>query len=297
MWTQSPLTWPNTAQTIQTSTEAVTSQVGAAMNDSVNQLTPLISDADFGRHALSTDAEALLGLRDELNTLLNVGTVLTVNPYQFQVGNALDAGEYLSPKTAMDALVTKLRDLSDTHRPIGQLYAMVVMLTEQGLSEFSANLQTITQVLNLPDWCQVARQAKAMSTNDMDKRHQPANIVQPRFKPTANITAATLNDYLSLQGAQIATLESLASDSTNVIDKLSALATKREQQLSQLSAQINALKTLSGSVYSFALSGAPESIASQLTQAGAPNSHQFTIASVLLSAEPLPFFEGLLCSH
>jgi hypothetical protein len=294
-WQTVSLTWPT--ESLQANAETVTSQVGSAMSVAIGQLTPLASDANFARHDLSASAASLLALRGELQSLLSKGAVLSVSSYQFQVGNAVESGAYLNPQAAVKALAEKLRDLSDANRPTGQLNAVAVMLTASSLTSFATQLAQLTTVLNLPDWCQVARQAKAMSTNDVDKRHQPANIVQPRFKPTANITAATLNDYLSLQGAQIATLESLASDSANVIDKLSALASKRGQALSKMSAQINALKILSGSVYSFALSGTPKSIASQLTQAGAPNSHQFTIASVLLSAEPLPFFEGLLCSH
>jgi uncharacterized coiled-coil protein SlyX len=294
-WQAASLTWPT--ESLQANAETVTAQVGSTMTTAVGKLTSLSSDANFSRNQLSTSAEAMLGLRAELKSLLNRGTVLSASPYQFQVGNELESGAYLNPQTAVKILAAKLRDLSDANRPTGHLSAVAVMLTASSLTSFAAQLAELTNVLSLPDWCQVARQAKAMSTNEVDKLHQPASIVQPRFKPTANITTASFNQYLSCQGAQIASLESLASDSTNVIDKLSALAAKREQQLSQISAQINALKTLSGSVYSFALSGTPESIASQLSQAGAPNNHQFTIASVLLSAEPLPFFEGLLCSH
>jgi uncharacterized coiled-coil protein SlyX len=294
-WQTASLTWPT--ESLQANAETVTSQVGSAMSVAIGQLTPLASDANFARHDLSVSAASLLALRGELQSLLSKGAVLSVSPYQFQVGNAVESGAYLNPQAAVKALAEKLRDLSDANRPTGHLSAVAVMLTASSLTSFAAQLAELTNVLSLPDWCQVARQAKAMSTNEVDKLHQPASIVQPRFKPTANITTASFNQYLSCQGAQIASLESLASDSTNVIDKLSALAAKREQQLSQISAQINALKTLSGSVYSFALSGTPESIASQLSQAGAPNNHQFTIASVLLSAEPAPFFEGLLCSH
>lgn len=44
-WKQSPLTWPTSAKTIQTSAEAVTSQVGTVMNGAVSRLTPLNSEA------------------------------------------------------------------------------------------------------------------------------------------------------------------------------------------------------------------------------------------------------------
>ncbi|MBY8212883.1 hypothetical protein KW517_02480 [Vibrio fluvialis] len=296
MWTQSPLTWPNTAQIIQTSAEVVTSQVGTAMSEAEGRLTALEGDASFGRHSLSSEAEALLGLRDDLNSLLVSGTVISVTPYQFQVGEKLDSGSYLSPTNAVNTLVAKLRDLADTHRPKGQLNVVAIMLTAQSINEFSAKLQDITAVLTLPDWTQVARQAKAMVTNERDKLHQPVAMVQPRFKPFATLNALPVGDYFSEQSAQLATLESLASDSTHVIGKLQALAAKRSTVLSDISEVINNLKNLQGSVYSMSLTGTAESIATQLQNAAAPNNHQLTIASLLLSHEPLTFWEELLCS-
>lgn len=296
MWTQSPLTWPHTAQTIQTSAEALTSQVGTAMSEAEGRLTALEGDANFGRHALSSEAEALLRLRDDLTALLVNGTVLSTTPYQFQVGDKLDSGSYLSPTNAVKTLVAKLRDLADTHRPKGQLNVVAIMLTAQSINEFSAKLQDIISVLTLPDWMQVARQTKALRTNDYDKLYQPVAIVQPRFKPFATVNAQPLGDYFDAQNAQLVTLESLASDSTNVIGKLQVLAAKRAITLADVSQAINALKTLKGSVYSMSLSGSIESVATQLQNAGVPNNHQFTMASLLISNEPLTFWEELLCS-
>lgn len=296
MWTQSQLTWPNTAQTIQTSAEAVTSQVGTAMSEAEGRLTALEGDANFGRHSLSSEAEALLGLRAELNSLLVNGTVLSATPYQFQVGDKLDSGSYLSPTNAVNTLVAKLRDLADTNRPKGQLNVVAIMLTAQSISEFSTKLQQITSVMTLPDWQQVARQAKALVNNSSDKLHQPAAIVQPRFKPFAQLNAQPLGDYFAEQNAQLVTLESLASDSTNVIGKLQALAAKRATALAEVSQAINALKAVQGSVYSIKFSGNAESVATQLQNAGVPNNHQLTIVSLIISNEPLPYWEELLCS-
>ena len=133
-------------------------------------------------------------------------------------------------------------------------------------------------------------------TNAVDKLHQPAAISQPRFKPQANINANPLRELLKQQGAQLATLESLANDKTNVIDKLSALAAKRAAKLTEISTAINALKNLSGTLYSMQLTGSAQTIATQLKQAAVPNNNQHTIASLLLSSQPLTFFEELLCS-
>ncbi|WP_047461536.1 hypothetical protein [Vibrio fluvialis] len=296
MWQSSSLTWPHTATGIQSQAEVVTGQVGQTMADAAGRLANLQSDAIFGRHALSVEAEALLGLRAELDSLLNVGTVLSVTPYQFQVGEKLDSGCYLSPSNAVKTLSAKLRDLSDRHRPKGQLHAVAIMLTGQSISEFATKLEQITAVVTLPDWTQVSRQAKALVNNERDKLHQPVAMVQPRFKPFATLNAQPLGDYYSEQRAQLATLESLASDSTHVIGKLQALAAKRSAALSDISEAINNLKNLQDSVYSMSLSGTAESIATQLQNTAAPNNHQLTIASLLLSHEPLTFWEELLCS-
>lgn len=295
-WTLSPITWPTVAQTIQTSAEAVTSQIGTKMSAAQQTLIALEGDANFGRHALSSEAQALLGLRDELNTLLVSGTVITVTPYQFQVGEKLDSGSYLSPTNAVKALVAKLRDLSDTHRPKGQLNVVAIMLTAQSISEFSTKLQESVAALGLPDWQQVARQAKAMTTNHTDKLHRPSAITQPRFKPFAEMNAQPIGRYLIEQGAQLASLESLASDSTNVIGKLQALASKRSLALDDISQAINNLKQVQGSLYAMPLSGSAESIATQLKNAGVPNNHQLTVASLLIAHEPLTYWEELLCS-
>jgi hypothetical protein len=295
MWKQSPLSWPSSSQAIQTSAEQVTDQIGTTMNDAVSRLTNLESDASYGRHSLSEDASALIGLRGDLESLLRTGTVLTATPYQFQVGTKLDSGCYLNPQAAVKVLSGKLRDHADKYRPNGNLHCIALMVTASQLAQFTNQLADLVSVFPLPDWCQVARQTKALVTNETDKLHQSAAIVQPRFKPMAKLNTNPLHDALHWQGAQIATLESLADDTNHVIGKLQALAAKRAKKLGDAKAQINALKNLNGSVYAFSVTGNAESIATQISQAGAPNNHQFTVASLLLSHEPMTFFEELLC--
>ncbi len=85
-WKQSPLSWPSSSQAIQTSAEQIKIQIGTAMNDAACRLTNLESDGSYGRHSLSEEASALLGLRGGLESLLRTGNVLTATPYQFQVG-------------------------------------------------------------------------------------------------------------------------------------------------------------------------------------------------------------------
>ncbi|MDO6706134.1 hypothetical protein [Photobacterium sp. 1_MG-2023] len=294
-WQLSSLTWPHSAASIQTQAETVTAEVGNAAAQAAGQLDAVAGKVTFQRHPLSTEAEALLGLRAELDALLQSGTVLTVSQYMHQIGSELQSGRYLNPQQAVNHLAGKLRDQVDAHRPNGELYGIAVMLTASQLSEFAQRLTELTSVFNLPDWCQVARFTTALTTNEQTKLHQPAAIVQPRFKPAAALNAQPLRVASSSMGTQLATLESLADDKTTVIGKLATLATKRAQRLAGVSDQLNALKSLQGSVWSMSLSGHPHSMATMLAASTVPGNHPYTIASLLLSDQPLTFFEELLC--
>ena len=288
------LTWPNTAQIIQTNAETVTDQIGTNMNEAVNRLTHLKSDANYGRHALSSEAETLLGLRGDLESLIEQGTIISTSPYQYGVGQRLDSGCVLTPQQARNILAAKLQDQIDTHRPNTNTHCIAVMVSASNLVSFASQLANITLVLCFPDWMQTARQAKALITHEQSKMHVPEAIVQPRFKPKATVNAQPLYQYEQHQAAQIATLESLASDATNLIGKLGALAAKRSAKMDELKEEINALKALKGNVWSAKFSGSLDSMASQLKNTDVSTNHQYTIMSLLLSDKPLTFFEELL---
>lgn len=294
-WQLSSLNWPQSAASIQTQAESVTAQVGNAAAQAMGQLDAVAGKVTFQRHPLSAEAEALLGLRAELDALQQSGTALTVSPYMHQIGSELQSGRYLNPQQAVSHLAGKLRDQVDVHRPTGALYGLAIMLTASQLSEFAQHLTELTSVFNLPDWCQVARFTTALTTNEQTRLHQPVAITQPRFKPAAALNTQPLRAASSAMGTQLATLESLADDKTTVIGKLASLAVKRTQRLAFASEQLNALKSLQGSVWAMPLSGSPHSMATTLTAAAVPGNHPYTIASLLLSNQPLTFFEELLC--
>lgn len=296
MWSQVSLNWPDSAQSIETQSATVLNSVSSTMNSASNTLAALSGDAGYGQHPLSAEASALLSLRSELNSLLCSGAVLTVSPYQFDIGIKTDAGYYLDAKTAIDKLAQKLRDKADKYRPVTSQYCIAVMLSASNIEAFAANLTQLTQVFTLPDWCMAARYSTSLVGIETTKRYQSTAIKQSRFKPNADLSGNPLGDYFYWQGSQLATLESLASDEQNVISKLGTLASKRGQYLTTTTQQIAALKNLQGLVWSMSLNGNAESLATALSQSSAPTSHPFTIASLILSESPLTFWEELLCS-
>ena len=288
-WNLSQLNWPQSAQAIQNQAETVTGKIDVAMSEAVDRLQA----TTFNRHELSVESEALLGLRAELNQLLQSGQILTVSPFQFQVGNKISSGQYLNPANAVKTLVKKLRDHADKNKPTGELYCVAVMVSESTLQAFASKMNELSNQVALPDWSSIALQADALTTNEKEKFYQPAAIVQPRFTPESAINSNPLLSALNLQGSQVATLESLANDKTTVIAKLSNLAKKRKDHLANVKQSINKLKQLTGSVWSVALEGTAESIAAQLSELAAPSNHQHTMATLLLSNKPLTFFKEL----
>ncbi|BBL91835.1 hypothetical protein VroAM7_44880 [Vibrio rotiferianus] len=297
MWSKTSLSWPTVAEAIQARGESVNSPLTQSLSHASQRLEALSSDADYRRHSLSEDAEALLVLRQEMDELITNGKIISVTPYQFEVGERLKSGCYLSPENASQVLADKLRDLSDIYCPRGTIHVIAIMVTSHEIGDFAQQLTNLCRVFNLSDWTQCARQAKAMTTNERDKLHQPSMIMQPRFKPTGLLKANPLDSYLVQQSKQVATLESLASDKTHLIDKLGKLSSKRALELQNITVAINALKSLGGSVYSVKFTGSADSVAASLLQIEAPNKHPYTLASLLISQTPMPFFEELLCSH
>ena len=104
MWALSNLTWPSAAASIQTSAETVAAQITTELNSAVALLDAIKADAAYSRHPLSSQAEALLTLRAELDGLLNNGLVITASPYMFEVGTKQSSGQYLNPQTAITTL-------------------------------------------------------------------------------------------------------------------------------------------------------------------------------------------------
>ncbi|SJN58736.1 hypothetical protein VR7878_03011 [Vibrio ruber DSM 16370] len=294
MWTQSSLTWPTSANGIQTRASSVTDQIGADHGE--DRLSALESDAAFGRHPLSQDAQALLSLRAELDRLLTQGQVLTVTPYQFQVGSESESGEILDTDAAVKRLAEKLRDYADSHRPSGQLHAIAVMITAPTRQQFAEQLKRVTAVMPLPEWCQTQRHTESLLAADHEKLRKPAPIIQPRFKAVAPLTTKPFVGMNAALGTQVATLESLASDQVNVIGKLRQLAEKRQLTLQTVNDTLQAMQTMDAQVWSVALTGELASLSHRLTEMLPPNYHRYTAASLILSASPMPFFEELLCS-
>lgn len=293
-WQSSQITWPAVADDIQQQAQNIIANIDGEMQTNLGGLNTAAGSVTFAKGALSGDANVLLNLRNQLNALLVRGQVLTIHPYQYAVGNQQPSGVFLSAQNAVDTLIAKLNDQADDNRPTGNLNALAVLLTADNHAKFSQVLNAFVQVLPVSELSALARRVQAELSAD-DKMSTPAVDVVPRYKPNGYLNQPPLRDALKYQGAQVAQLESLASDQNNVVAKLQALATKRNNALNEWQAAIDGLKNIDGNVKVFTASGSASSIASELKDSGVPNP-QAAISAVVMftSTEPLQFLEGML---
>lgn len=293
-WSNTIIQWPLTASIIQQQAEGVLANVSGEMQTNLSSLQTAAGSVTFAKGALSSDSSELLRLKVQLNALLVHGQVLTVHPYQYGIGQQQESGVFLSAQNAINGLITKLNDKADDNRPTGTVNAVAVLLTADTREQFSQVIADFVQVLPVSELAALARRIK-FELSDSDKMNTPAVDAVPRYKPNGYLNQNPLRDALKYQGAQVAQLESLASDQNDVVAKLQALEQKRNAALSEWKTAIDSLKNISGSVQTFKASGSASSIASELKDSGVPNA-QTAISAVVMftSTEPLTFLEELL---
>lgn len=292
-WQAASINWPVVAENIQDQAQAVTDNIDAAMQSNLSGLATAAGLATFAKGSLSDSANALLNLRQQLNSLLVIGQVLTVHQYQYGIGLVQKSGTFLSAQNAVNGLITKLSDQADDNRPSQNINTVTLLLTADTQEQFSTVLNSFTQVLPVSELTALARRVEAELAPE-NKLQKPAVDAVPRFKPNGYLNQQPLRSAIKYQGAQIAQLESLASDQNNVVAKLNALQQKRAAALTEWQTAIDQLKNIVGNVQVFTASGSAVTIASELKSSGVPNAQSVLSAAVMFSSEQsLSFLEGL----
>ncbi|SQD80455.1 hypothetical protein [Moritella yayanosii] len=286
--------WPESAQTIQTSSESVLIQVNGVMDTAISKIKAIENKVTFARHPLSSDAESLLANRQQLEALLVQGQILCVHPYQHQVGSKNENGDHLSAPVAVQTLANKLIDVQDDYLPAGDLYVQGIMIAEQNISDFALHCQQLFNVLPIPELGIVARRSNQVLGQAQSQFIKPLPIMQPRFKPQAHVNVDPLRQVLQYQGGQVAQLESIAGDKQTPVQKLQALANKRNTQLSTWHDALNQLKNSDVAIYQFSATGKANVISTRLAQSSMPgHDHTYTFAALFISATPLTFLSEL----
>ncbi len=289
-WTQGPLRWPASAASQHSRARGVLGQLPATQASAMGRLQGLAARAQYRRHPLSEAANALAGLRTELDRLLVTGRCLAVTPYQHGVGEQQGNQYHLSAPKAVATLVAKLQDGADPRLPAGQLHALAWLVTGNSADDLAQQLSVLCALLPLPEWCAALRRLTANN----DTMSQPTAAKVPRWRADEPLTWAPLRPARTALGAELAQLESLARDSQTPIAKLQALANRRADRLAQLAEALTKLEALSGTLWHWQGQGDAASLATQLGQSAPPDhSQSMTVGVLLLSPSPLTFWQEL----
>ncbi|MDX7728049.1 hypothetical protein [Aeromonas caviae] len=227
-----------------------------------------------------------------LNQLLASGHCLTTTPYQHGIGQQQGGQHTLAAPNAIKAMAAKLQDGADHLMPAGQLHAVAWMVTGSSEAALAAALAPVCAILPLPEWCATLRRLTA--NNDI--MAQPTAAMAPRWKAEDPLIWDPLRRQLMLNGARDALQESENNSPSPATTKakLAALAAKRAARVAELDDALTNKPSLAGLLWSWHGYGEPASLAAQLLESAHPDhSHSMTVGALLLSPEPLTYWQEL----
>lgn len=288
-WQNVNASWPDSAQAIQDNADTVLSQVGGVMSDALGRVSATQAKVSLSRNDLSSEAEALLNLRSDLNNLLVSAKTLTVTPDV----HGLSENGYLSTQQAINALSAKLADNADWHTPANQNHALVLLLSAASPAQLVSQLTPICNLLAVPSLLAYLRQLQNSASLAADKMQQNKPALTPRWTQASALNFQPIRTAAGLLGAQIAQLESISSDAATPLAKLTALADKRTDLLIQLQTDLTALASVTGNIWCFAYTGSAIALATELQNTAPPVKQPVSVALVISSQQPLTFFQEL----
>ncbi|GEM77347.1 hypothetical protein [Vibrio sagamiensis] len=291
-WQSGQWRLPPCTQAINDAVQSVTQQIPAEQNQALARLSALGSKVTFTPPKLSAQAQQHEGLRAELDRVMAKGQALCVHPYQQDVGSKHGREHHLTARTAIHVLAKKLRDTHDGHHPKGTLYGLAWMLSEANLAAFASATRRAYAQTGLPELGMVSRRASWEQTQQADNLTQPPTIIQPRLLPRADLNVTPWRVTRRQVSGQLAQLESLSQGQATPVDKLAALAQKREQHLQQL----QAMPTFAGgSLHRLFYQGEAGVLATVLEQSTLPSiTGPYTFAVLFLSVHPLNYLMEVL---
>ncbi|WP_299940098.1 hypothetical protein [uncultured Microbulbifer sp.] len=214
---------------------------------------------------------------------------LVVHPYQEGVGQGESYSRHLSAPNAQQALAGKLGDAWDSYKPAGNLEAVCVLFAEQTLTAFAARLKAVCQLFPLSELCEAEHRAEQLLRLESEKSVLPGAPLGGHWRPRKLTQLQTARRAAQAIGAEIASAYGYEVESTNPLEELEALATKKQQYLDTARATTETLAaqfTGTGNTYCLFATGTARQTASQITATHPfDHDHGFS-AAMLFTAAP-----------
>ena len=226
---------------------------------------------------------------------------LAVTPFQSGIGQGRGHQKYLSAPNLLQQLASKLTDNSDSARPAGEQYALVVMFLGTRYDQFAATLARFNALLPIPDLVRTERRSQHLSVLEQEKWVMPAAGTLPRWGALPLERCTVVKAAKQSMAGQIAMLESYADSSP--MGDLAGLATRkaaqqraRDQQLADLQASLAGGQADTSMRARLIGPGVAQDLRRDLLQGDAPGHEWVLSAGVLLvgSLEGLSFVRELV---
>ncbi|MBC3957674.1 hypothetical protein [Pseudomonas triticifolii] len=168
---------------------------------------------------------------------------VVVTPFQSGVGQGTGYQRFLSAPNLVQRLAEKLEDNTDTARPTGEQYALVILFLGTRFDQMAGVLSKFNALLPIAELQKAERRAQHLFDLDTSKLEMPSAGTLPRWADLPLERCTVLKEASASINGQLARLESYAADSSPLDDLTALVQRKAEQALAQDS-KLNDLKEL-----------------------------------------------------
>ncbi|WP_088513000.1 MULTISPECIES: hypothetical protein [Pseudomonas] len=229
-WNPVTMRWPSQATSWLADLEEAKAMAGGELASAGDRVAALqgMATTDPGPVGAAAAAAVAAGRSAMSEALGEVPAALVVTPFQSGVGQGRGLQRYLSAPNLLQHLATKLQDVTDTNRPGGEKYALVVMFVGTRYDHFATTLSRFNAVLPLPDLKRAQNRARRLSELETAKWELPTAGMLPRWGELPLEQSTITRTASQVMSGQLAALESFASSSP--MAELQALASRKAQR-------------------------------------------------------------------
>ncbi|HGM5587117.1 TPA: hypothetical protein ACKP2Y_003482 [Pseudomonas putida] len=243
-WYPVTMRWPSQATSWLADLEEAKAMAGGELTSAGDRVTALqgMATTNPGPVGEAAAAAVAAGRSAMSEALGEVPAALVVTPFQSGVGQGRGLQRYLSAPNLLQHLATKLQDVTDTNRPGGEQYALVVMFVGTRYDHFANTLSRFNAVLPLPDLKRAQNRAGRLSELETAKWELPTAGMLPRWGELPLEQSTITRAASQVMSGQLAALESFASSSP--LADLQALASRKAQRSAAKDQELANLKAM-----------------------------------------------------
>lgn len=243
-WTPVTMRWPSQATSWLAGLDDAKALAGGELASAGNRVAALqdLVTTDPGPVGAAAAAAVAAGRSALSEALGEAPATLVVTPFQSGVGQGRGLQRYLSAPNLLQHLATKLEDVTDSKRPGGAQFALVVMFVGTRYDHFATTLSRFNAVLPLPDLKRAQNRAGRLSELETAKWELPTAGTLPHWGQLPLEQSTITRAASQAMSSQLAALESFASSSP--LADLQALASRKAQRSAAKDQELANLKAM-----------------------------------------------------